>query len=222
MDNKPAKNWISLAALMAVCLIAPALLTSCENLGSGGYGPGTGHFATVVVDAGHGGHDNGARAASGAHEKMLALDTARRVAANLRGRGFHVIETRTGDYFVPLGVRADASNRTNSSIFVSIHYNWSRRRSARGIEIFYNGPRSMRLAANILRDSSRAYRTANRGVKFGRFHVLRNNRRPAVLCELGFISNGSENSSIQSASTRQALADRVAAGIAAEQSGRQP
>ncbi|MGA9579295.1 MAG: N-acetylmuramoyl-L-alanine amidase, partial [Terrimicrobiaceae bacterium] len=87
------------------------------------YKRGAGKFDTVIIDAGHGGHDRGGRAISGSPEKALALDTARRLAAILRRKGFRVIETRTHDVFVPLGSRVASSNSARNSIFVSIHYN---------------------------------------------------------------------------------------------------
>jgi len=210
-----------LATLFSLAGATLLFLTSCESTG-GNYGPGAGFFDTVIVDAGHGGHDNGARACFGSPEKVLTLDTARRLANVLRASGVRVIETRTGDYFVTLGRRAAVSNGTGRAIFVSVHYNWTKRRSAAGIEIYYNNRRSMRLAANVLKESLRACRTENRGIKNRGFYVLRNNNRPAILCELGFVSNPGDNRNIQSAAVRQRLAERIAAGILAERSGRQP
>jgi N-acetylmuramoyl-L-alanine amidase len=180
------------------------------------YRQGAGKFDTVVVDAGHGGHDLGARSVSGSPEKVLALDTAQRLAAILRAKGFRVIETRTRDDFVPLGTRTAASNSKGNSIFVSIHYNWAPRRGARGIEVYYFSPRAWRLASNILRKVIGAYATESRGVKRNNYHVLRENRRPAVLCELGFLSNSQDNRYVQSAQYRQRLGECVAAGIVAE------
>jgi N-acetylmuramoyl-L-alanine amidase len=206
-------------ALAAAALAAA--LSSCQSTG-GYYGPGAGFFDTVIVDAGHGGHDEGAHACSGAREKSLTLDTSRRLASVLRSNGMRVIENRTGDYFVTLGKRVAVSNATGQAVFVSVHYNWSGRRAPHGIEIYYNAPRSKRLAANILRESLRAYPTDNRGIKKGRYYVLRNNRRPAVLCELGFVSNPSDNRNIQNPAVRQRIAERVAAGILAEKAGRRP
>lgn len=205
--------------------VGAAILTlffaACAGPG-GAYGPGAGHFNTVIVDAGHGGHDTGARAVSGQREKALALDTARRLSAILRSKGLHVIETRKNDTFIPLSTRADISNSTPNSIFVSIHYNWTRRSAARGLEVYYYSPRSKRLAANIQRQICKAYPTENRGTKTARFYVLRNNRRPAVLCELGFLSNPSDNRNAQNAGCRQRLAERIAAGILAENAGVSP
>ncbi|MCX7869640.1 MAG: N-acetylmuramoyl-L-alanine amidase [Terrimicrobiaceae bacterium] len=203
--------------LAALC----AGLAACAGMG-GRYGPGAGFFNTVVVDAGHGGHDAGARAVSGSREKWLALDTAQRLADELRKRGFRVVETRRGDNFIPLSRRVEMSNSTPGSVFVSIHFNWARRRGASGIEIYYCSERSRRLAANILREALRGYPARNRGIKSARFYVLRNNRRPAVLCELGFLSNAHDNSYVQRPAVRQKLASRIAEGIAAERAGRIP
>lgn len=221
LNTKGGRNlywrvWLILAALL------PAIfLTSCESTG-GRYGPGAGSFDAVIVDAGHGGHDLGAKACFGAPEKVLALDTARRLAAVLRRNGFTVIETRPNDTFVSLGRRVALSNASSRAVFVSVHYNWTKRRAARGIEIYYDSRRSARMAANVLKEALRVYRTDNRGIKDRGFYVLRNNKRPAILCELGFVSNVDDNRNIQSASVRQGLAERIAAGIIAERAGREP
>lgn len=198
--------------LRILLLLLATIFAGCASP----YRQGAGDFSTVIVDAGHGGFDRGGRPVSGAPEKVIALDTAKRLAKVLRSKGFRVIETRTSDVFVPLGARTAVSNRMGNSIFVSVHYNWAPRRGARGIEIFYFSPRSWRLASNILRQTTRAYPTENRGVKRARFYVLRMNRRPAVLCELGFVSNPQDNRYLQNRTYRQRLAERIADGIVAE------
>lgn len=221
MGKPRDKNNFSLAARVAAALVVSMLLTSCEFTG-GRYGPGAGIFETVVVDAGHGGHDRGAPASRGTPEKNLTLDTAHRLASVLRQSGMSVIETRTDDTFVSLGRRTAISNAAGGAVFVSVHYNCSPRSAAHGIEIYYQSRRSTRLAANILREALTAYGTHNRGIKSRGFYVIRNNRRPAVLCELGFISNPAENRSIQNPAVRQRIAEGVAAGIIAEKHGREP
>ncbi|HEY5741246.1 MAG TPA: N-acetylmuramoyl-L-alanine amidase [Terrimicrobiaceae bacterium] len=215
---KNEKDRHSVQSLRFSLLLVWVVLTGCASP----YKQGAGKFETVIVDAGHGGFDRGGRSISGAPEKLLALDTARRLAKVLEKSGFRVIETRTGDVFIPLGSRTARSNSTAGSIFVSIHYNWAPRRGARGIEIYFYSPRSWRLASNILRETTRAYPTENRGVKRNNFYVLRKNRRPAVLCELGFVSNPEDNRYLQNSKYRQRVAERVAAGIVAERKGARP
>jgi len=119
--------------------------------------------------------------------------------------------TRKGDYFIPLPKRSAISNRQRGAIFVSIHYNWARNSGAQGTETFYHSSRSYPLAANIQRELSR--HSNNRGVKRARFHVLRNNVRPAVLVEGGFLSNSAEARKVRSPFYRQRLADAIVRGI---------
>jgi len=175
---------------------------------------GVGRFGTVVLDAGHGGLDRGAKGMDGRSlEKVYALDTAKRIERGLRSRGYRVVMTRKRDYFVPLPSRVAISNRQRGAVFVSIHYNWTGRSAVSGTETFYYNSRSYPLAANIQREVDRVAPTPNRGVKRSRFHVLRNNARPAALVELGFMSNPRELRLIRSASYRQRLADAVVRGI---------
>jgi N-acetylmuramoyl-L-alanine amidase len=81
-----------------------------------------GKIRTVVLDPGHGGYDKGAVCRYGS-EKDFALDVARQLRPLLQAKGFRVIMTREGDYFVPLEVRARIANAARDSIFVSIHFN---------------------------------------------------------------------------------------------------
>jgi N-acetylmuramoyl-L-alanine amidase len=191
--------------LAAVAALAALFLSGCAGPG------GVGRFGTVVLDAGHGGIDKGARGIDGSLEKKYALDTAKRVERGLKRNGYRVIMTRRGDYFVPLPTRVAVSNRQRGAVFVSIHYNWARRSGAYGTETFHYSSRSYPLAANIQRELSRL--SNNRGVKRARFHVLRNNARPAVLVEGGFLSNPSEARKIRSPFYRQRLADAIVRGI---------
>ncbi|MCS7008659.1 MAG: N-acetylmuramoyl-L-alanine amidase, partial [Chthoniobacterales bacterium] len=186
------------------------------------YGPGAGFFNTVILDPGHGGHDRGARPIFGQNEKNLTLDTALRTKPYLQAAGFNVILTRSSDKFIPLEQRVAISNKKRNAIFVSIHYNWARRKKARGIETYYLSPRSYRLAAHLQQQLLQAYPTLNRQIKKANFYVLRNNTRPAVLLELGFLSNPLDNSAIQSPAIRQRIAEAIAKGIIREFKGITP
>ena len=222
--NLTNRHFARLQALLA-CVIVVFLLSGCQTTGfirSPRSLQAAGDFNTVVIDAGHGGHDSGARSVTGAPEKQLTLDTARRVSRILRASGLRVVETRTGDYFIPLDQRVASSNRLRNVVFVSIHYNWVKKSKPSGVETFFYSPSSSRLAANIQREVAKNSGSPNRGIKQRRLYVLRNNKRPAVLCELGFVSNPSENRILQTAAGRQRLAEAVARGILAEKSGRNP
>ena len=208
-----------IALLRCLPLLAALLLPGCALFEEGA---SLSNFRTVVVDAGHGGYDNGARGRQGLSEKMLTLDVARRLKPLLEARGYHVVMTRTTDVFIPLGGRTAISNSHSDAAFVSIHFNCSPRRAADGVEIYYYDRRSAPFASNILREIATCYGSHSRGVKYARFYVLHHNQRPATLLELGFVSNPKENAKLQDPRVRQLLAERIAAGIARGHGGRAP
>jgi N-acetylmuramoyl-L-alanine amidase len=94
-------------------------------------------FDTVVVDAGHGGEDSGARGSGGLEEKQLVLDVARRLAAALRGDDLRVVMTRNDDTFVPLEARTWVANDAHADLFVSIHANAAPDTEVRGTETYF-------------------------------------------------------------------------------------
>jgi N-acetylmuramoyl-L-alanine amidase len=200
-------------------LLVALLLPGCALFEEGA---SLSNFRTVIVDAGHGGYDNGAKARQGLPEKMLTLDVARRLKPLLEARGYRVVMTRTTDVFIPLGGRTAISNSHPDAAFVSIHFNCSPRRAADGVETYYYDRRSAPLASNILREIATCYGSHSRGVKYARFYVLHHNQRPATLLELGFVSNARENAKLQDPRVRQLLAERIAIGIAKGHGGRAP
>jgi N-acetylmuramoyl-L-alanine amidase len=98
---------------------------------------GLDRFDVVVLDAGHGGEDEGAIGPSGLREKDLVLDVTRRVARKLVEQGLHVILTRRDDRFLSLEERTAVANDARADLFVSIHANASTSRSPRGIETYF-------------------------------------------------------------------------------------
>jgi N-acetylmuramoyl-L-alanine amidase len=93
----------------------------------------------IVIDAGHGGHDTGTVGPSGLMEKDLCLDVALRLGRMIQEKlpGTEVIYTREDDTFVPLENRTAIANQSKADLFLSIHANSSRDKSARGVETFY-------------------------------------------------------------------------------------
>jgi len=197
---------ISLGSLLVGLFL---LLSGCAQTGR------IRDFTTVVIDAGHGAHDPGARSRYSVSEKHLALDTAKRVEKYLRQAGFRTVMTRKTDVFIPLDTRSAISNRTGNAIFVSIHYNWSPKASSNGIETYYysGGNRDSRTLARNVHNEMLKVRATNRGVKTARFRVLRTNKHPAILVEGGFLSSPSDARKINSARYRDQLARKIADGI---------
>lgn len=103
----------------------------------GGESDGLDRFDVVVLDAGHGGDDEGAIGPTGLREKSLVLDVTRRVARRLVEAGIHVVLTRRDDRFLSLEERTNVANDARADLFLSIHANASTSRSPRGIEAYF-------------------------------------------------------------------------------------
>ena len=209
---------IGLRVLLAgsACL----LLVSCGGASGIRVKDTTRSFTTVVVDAGHGGKDNGALRRYGGAEKNATLDVATRLASKLRESQFHVVMTRSTDEFVELDERAAISNRQKNAIFVSVHFNDSGRRGIRGFETYYHSPAARALAYRIQQQIMTLPGAVNRGVKTANFRVLRKAAFPAVLVECGFLSNRSEGAAARSETRRDALADKIAEAIVDQRYGK--
>jgi len=176
-------------------------------------------FATVVVDAGHGGKDNGAYRRYGGAEKIATLDVAKRLDRKLRESQLKTVLTRSSDVFIPLDERVAVENSQKNSIFVSIHFNDSRRRGIHGFETYYHSPHANELANRIQAKLMTIPHSANRGVHRANFRVLRLATYPAVLVECGFLSNRREGGEARDAEYRELLADRIAEAIVEQRYG---
>ena len=186
----------------------------------------------VYLDAGHGGYDPGA-SYFGISEKSLTLAIQSRVKAKLEAEGYQVVTTRTSDTYVDLADRSRAANASESDIFVSIHINASGSSAAQGIETYYYQPYAeypsrinatyhanpTRLSmsdtlANAIQSSLiNATGAQNQGVKRQTFAVLRETTAPAVLLELGFLSNPQEAARLNTSAYQETLANAIVAGI---------
>ena len=167
----------------------------------------------IVIDAGHGGRDQGA-AGRKAQEKEITLKLAQKVKKYItrHTRGVDVILTREKDVFVSLNERADFANFCKADLFISIHTN-SAQGYAKGTETFvwskkYN-PWSLKLAQLIQKQYTQRGKRYNRGVKKANFAVLRNTSMPAVLTEVGFISNKEEEKLLRSKRGRRRIASCI-------------
>src|SRR5947208_1686910 len=168
---------------------------------------------TVVIDAGHGGHDRGGIPGQRIAEKDMTLDVAQRLRNVLAASGYRVVMTRDSDVFVPLGTRVAIANSYRNAIFVCIHFNATGRSGASGIEPYLYSRDSLPLASAIHYYVTGGAPSANRGVRRRGYYVLRKTAIPAVLVECGFLTNPTEAAYAQSAGYRQKLADEIAAGI---------
>ena len=171
-------------------------------------------MATIVIDAGHGGYDAGAVNGS-RYEKNDNLRMALAVGKRLENCGIRVIYTRTDDTFIPLLERSRISNNNNVDLFASFHRNSATNPSANGVEtiVYTNASAKSRQAATNLQNAlTQVGVQSDRGVKTGNLSVLRETNAPALLLELGFISNDRDNQLFDS--RFDAYADTIAASLA--------
>jgi N-acetylmuramoyl-L-alanine amidase len=173
----------------------------------------SGSRITVVIDAGHGGHDRGGIPGQRIAEKDMTLDVAQRLKKVLAANGYRVVMTRDSDVFIPLGTRVAIANSYSNAIFVSIHFNSARRSGAGGIETYFYGRESLPLASAIHYFVAGGAPSSNRSVRRRGYFVLRRARVPAVLVECGFLTNPTEAAYAQTPSYRQKLAEEIAAGV---------
>jgi N-acetylmuramoyl-L-alanine amidase len=214
INRKMRSHFPCLAAAGLLCL-----LTGCATQKTGPIKNTSRTFTTVVVDAGHGGRDSGAVRRYGPPEKIVALDVAQRVEKKLRESQLKTVMTRSNDVFIPLDTRVAIENSQKNSVFVSIHFNDSRRRAIHGFETYYHNPTSYDLAQRIQSKLVGLPHAVNRGVHPANFRVLRKAAYPAVLVECGFLSNRSEGQSARNSVYREQLADKIAEAIVEQRYG---
>ena len=198
------------------------------------YSEKSGTLRTIILDPGHGGHDSGA-VSPYAREKDCNLAVALKLRAKLQKKGYKVVMTRDGDYFLTLQQRVQIANKVPDSIFVSIHHN-SGGKSSNGIETFTLAPHgttspfartrrteelsgnnqdseNIALATAVHSRAILASRAEDRGIQRARFSVLCTIQRPAILFEGGFVSNAKEGSKIATPEYQELLAESIFQGI---------
>jgi N-acetylmuramoyl-L-alanine amidase len=173
----------------------------------------------IVVDAGHGGHDSGAVNGS-IYEKSIVMDVTNRVYQKLEAAGATVLKTRNSDSeYLPLEDRVKFAEDHYAELFLSIHVNAAYSPDAQGTETYYNstsndnGTESYYLAKEIQAQMVKQLNTRDRGVKDGEWYVIKFQEIPAVLLELGFISNSEDLSKLTSSTYKEKYAEAIYQGI---------
>ena len=173
----------------------------------------------VVLDAGHGGKDQGAKVRS-LEEKKLALLTVLYTKKYLEELGYRVLLTRAKDVYVPLSKRVLIANKMKCVAFVSVHFNTAPNHLAEGLEVYYTGEStergrsSRRLAGLLLHSVLTQTEAQSRGVKLGNhLYVIRETQMPAVLFEAGFMTNPEEWSKMKEKKYLEKIAKGISQGL---------
>ena len=214
-------NWVLVKSGSITGFVNSSYLSSGSSSGESGTVDPSNPLSnlTIVIDPGHGGTDPGA-SGFGLKEKDVVLDTGLRLQKLLNQTPLNVKMTRSTDVFLELSERVTFAQNAKADAFVSIHAN-AFNGSASGSETYYYGraatnpniEKSKSLAGYIQERLVVAMGTKDRGVKHGDYHVLRENTMPAVLVELGFIDNASDNEKLASTTYRQKAAQAIYYGI---------
>ncbi|MGY3750078.1 N-acetylmuramoyl-L-alanine amidase [Vagococcus acidifermentans] len=170
---------------------------------------------TVVLDAGHGGNDPGSETNNGTVvEKEVTLSTAQAVQAELVSYGFNVIMTRDTDTYIDLADIAAVSNQANADAFISFHFDsYDVPNAVSGTTTYYYHDRDIDLAHTINKFIKSTLPLENRGTEYADYQVLRDNRRPAVLLELGYMNSDYDASIIVKDSYQEKVAKAVRKGL---------
>lgn len=180
----------------------------------------------ICIDAGHGGTDPGA-VAGGYREADIALDHALALGRSLERKGSAILYTRTEDKALTLAARARAANENGAVVFISVHCNASTNPKASGAWILYHrqSERSKALAESVARYLDANIRPAEDGDAVAHpdqsgwtgdrsLYVLRATHMPAILVELGFITNADDRARLLDPAARDLMAAAIAAEIA--------
>lgn len=218
---------------------------------------------TILIDPGHGGEDDGARARYYygkkqwrlVREKDIALSLSKKIHEELGKRSFNTYLTRSVDRSVSLAERAELAEKIKADLFISVHINSSEGNTPRGFETYYldnhedsaikkveqvenkdltgkelivnkiltdlviqrtvksSKGLATSIHSRIQRLVGKKYKLKDRGVKPGLFYVLALTKRPAILLEVGFLSNSRELRKLLDSKFQRSYAQAVARGI---------
>ncbi|MFA6309302.1 MAG: N-acetylmuramoyl-L-alanine amidase [Clostridia bacterium] len=177
----------------------------------------------VVIDAGHGGYDSGA-AVGDVYESNINLEISLKLNELLKGQGVNSYLIRSDDIFIGLYERAYIANTLNASLFLCIHNNASDSESANGTETFYTTRSSVGymissydFALNVQNSLISTLKSYNRGapISWPGLAVLKTTKMPAILTEIGFVSNTAERAKLLSETYQKSAAKALCNAIIA-------
>lgn len=170
--------------------------------------------ATIVIDAGHGGKDPGAISGRGFTEKEVALSTAQLLQRRLQDAGANVVMTRNDDSFVSLNDRVQITEEWYADAFISIHYDAMEvPNTMSGTTTYYFSEAERELAETVNHYLKQNGPLGNNGVRLGDYFVLRNNSRPSILLELGYMDHDLDLTMINTQSYQSSVVEAIYQGL---------
>lgn len=168
---------------------------------------------SIVIDAGHGGNDRGTTGALGTDEKDITLLTAELLSSKLQAAGANVIMTRQSDTYVDLRKRVSIGHQAAADAFISLHYDAVENSAVRGYTTYYMHGYQKKLAEYVHAGLGNMISLRDRGTQPGNYLVLRENRQNAILIEMGYLSNPSEERNVTTRQYREQATHGIYNGI---------
>ncbi len=168
--------------------------------------------STVMLDAGHGGGDVGA-ARDGVYEKDINLELVKELKKYLESKGVNVITTRDSDVKLALEERVLKANSKMPDAFISLHVNATKNTGVSGVETHWYKSNSRDLAKIVHNNLSLGVDGFDRGVFQSQFYVINHTLMPAVLVEVGFLSNCKERCDMMKLQRKNATVKSIGNGI---------
>lgn len=172
---------------------------------------------SVVIDPGHGGSDVGATREN-IYEKDLTLSVSKLLEEQLKKQDVFTYMTRDKDKTVELSERSDFSNSIEPDVFISVHVNSTVREDIIGLETHWYHPHSLEFAKKVHEKMASSknlskWETTDRGLFQSKFYVINHTNAPAILVEIGFLSNPNERRELIKEKRQEEIAKSIADGI---------
>ncbi|MFB6468025.1 N-acetylmuramoyl-L-alanine amidase [Cytobacillus sp. Hz8] len=207
------KNWYKIRLANGDSGYVAAWVVSLENTNGQSKQKNPLKNKVIVIDPGHGGQDKGTTGFSSTNEKDLTLRTAKLLAEQLESAGATVVLTRVTDTFLSLPSRVKIAGKENADAFISIHYDSIFDSSIQGVTTYYYHSYQKPLAIEVHSALSGLSIMKDRGLKFGDYHVLRENTQKAILLELGYLSNPTEEKLAKSEQYQKLVSSAIFEGL---------
>jgi N-acetylmuramoyl-L-alanine amidase len=176
-----------------------------------------GKTITVVIDAGHGGDDNGAHSASGLKEKDITLSIAKKIAALNSNEHINILLSRDNDESIPVRDRVHFAKDHNADLFVSIHVNGAADEQLNGFSVVVHRntlEKNQLLASALINELKTSYKTEDKiTIRDKGLVVVDSNSCPAAIVECGYMTNPNDVAFISNTANQEKIAKNILAAI---------
>lgn len=167
----------------------------------------------VVIDAAHGGYDLGA-ISNTVNEKQIVEQIANKIKTLNKNKNIVIHFTRSSDVFVPLKERSDIANTIKPDLVLSLHVNSSKNQDKSGVEFFVYKESKLYKESNDFAEKLSAEMAKNTSFKIGdiknaSYSIIKNSAVPAVLIELGYLSNQKDKNHLTNEKEQDKIAESI-------------